>query len=74
MCASKKMLEQIIEAFSSAIETGKEKPYIADLPNAHYERLKSYYNYRKRNPNFFIQENKEDVWEKIAERMKDCKV
>lgn len=50
MCASKELLNELINSFSRNIEVGKERPYIADLPNAHYERLKSYYYQRKINP------------------------
>jgi hypothetical protein len=74
MCASEKLLNELINSFSVNIEVGKERPYIADLPNAHYERLKSYYNYRKKNPDKFSIESKEDVWEKLAEKYKDLKV
>ena len=74
MCASSKLLNELINSFSVNIETGKEKPYINELPNAHYERLKSYYNYRKKNPDKFSIESKEDVWEKLAEKYKDLKV
>ena len=54
MCASQKMLNELINSFSVNIEVGKERPYTAELPNAHYERLKSYYNYRRKNPDSFI--------------------
>ena len=69
MCASEKMLNELIDSFSINIEVGKERPYTADLPNAHFERLKSYYNYRKKNPNKFIaEESKQDVWDRLAEK------
>ena len=72
MCASEKMLNELINSFSSNIEVGKERPYTADLPNAHFERLKSYYNYRKMNPNKFItEEKKQDVWDRLAEKIGD---
>lgn len=60
MCASEKILNQILDEFSGNIEIGKEEPYKADFPNAHFERLRRYYNYRKQNPNKFIEEKKED--------------
>lgn len=60
MCASDKLLNELIDSFSINIEVGKERPYIADLPNAHYERLKSYYNYRKKNPLKFQKETTKD--------------
>ena len=72
MCASEKMLNELINSFSSNIEVGKERPYQADLPNAHFERLKSYYNYRKMNPNKFTAEtDKKDVWARLEEKYKD---
>ena len=54
VCASSKLLNELVNSFSVNIEVGKERPYTEDLPNAHYERLKSYYNYRKKNPNRFV--------------------
>jgi hypothetical protein len=71
---SNELLNELLNSLSRNIEVGKERPYIADLPNAHYERLKSYYNYRKKNPDKFSIESKEDVWEKLAEKYKDLKV
>ena len=59
MCASEKLLNELIDSFSEKIEVGKERPYTAELPNAHYERLKSFYNYRKRNPEKFITDGKD---------------
>ncbi len=58
MCVSEKLLNELINSFSVNIEVGKERPYNADLPNAHFERLKSYYNWRKRNPEKFAKECK----------------
>lgn len=58
ICASDKLLNELINSFSIAIEVGKERPYNADLPNAHFERIKSYYNWRKKNPDKFAQEFK----------------
>ena len=72
MCLSESLLNELINSFSSNIEVGKERPYQADLPNAHFERLKSYYNYRKMNPNKFItEEKKQDVWDRLAEKYGD---
>lgn len=56
ICASDKLLNELIDSFSIAIEVGKERPYNADLPNAHFERIKSYYNWRKKNPEKFAKE------------------
>lgn len=47
----KEKLLEILEEFSSAIETGKENKFSYDLPNAHFERLKSWIKQRKKNPN-----------------------
>lgn len=55
ICASEKLLNELINSFSVNIEVGKERPYAAELPNAHYERLKSYYNFRKKHPDRFIE-------------------
>jgi hypothetical protein len=72
LCLSEKLLNELINSFSSNIEVGKERPYTADLPNAHFERLKSYYNYRKKNPNKFVSETaKQDVWDRLAEKIGD---
>jgi hypothetical protein len=56
MCASEKLLNELIDSFSINIEVGKERPYQAELPNAHFERVKSYYNWRKKNPEKFAKE------------------
>ena len=72
LCLSEKLLNELINSFSCNIEVGKERPYTADLPNAHFERLKSYYNYRKKNPNKFVNETaKQDVWDRLAEKIGD---
>ena len=61
MCASEKLLNELMNSFSINIEVGKERPYEADLPNAHFERLKAYYNFRKKYPDKFqeVQEKKD---------------
>ena len=74
MCASQKFLNEIIDAFSINIEVGKEMPYKEELPNAHFERLKSYYNYRRKHPDIFVKADKQSVWEELAEKYKDLKV
>lgn len=58
MCLSEELLNELVNSFSINIEVGKERPYIADLPNAHYERLKAYYNFRKKNPDKFREQQK----------------
>ena len=50
ICASEKLLNELINSFSVNIEVGKERPYTTELPNAHFERIKSYYNWRKKHP------------------------
>lgn len=59
MCMSNELLNELLNSLSRNIEVGKERPYIADLPNAHYERLKSYYNFRRRNPQRFVERGSE---------------
>ena len=56
LCLSDDLLNELINSFSVQIEVGKERPYTAELPNAHFERLKSYYNYRKKHPEKFQDE------------------
>ena len=70
ICLSEKLLNELINSFSVAIEVGKERPYTADLPNAHYERLKSYYNYRKRNPDKFRDDvdNNDAIFERLRQK------
>lgn len=60
ICASKDLLNELVNSFSINIEVGKERPYIASLPNAHYERLRSYYNFRKKYPDKFNTSNPQD--------------
>lgn len=52
-CASQKLLDELIEAFSEKIEEGKEERYKADLPNAHYIRLLKYLKQRRMYPDKF---------------------
>ena len=53
LIASKKKMQEIIDTLSVKIETGKENKYSEDLPNAHYERVKAYFNYILKNPKKF---------------------
>ena len=46
-------MQEIIDTLSVKIETGKENKYSEDLPNAHYERVKAYFNYILKNPKKF---------------------
>lgn len=50
LCLSEKLLNELVNSFSTNIEVGKERPYIAEYPNAHFERLKAYYKQRKMYP------------------------
>lgn len=70
MCLSEKMLNELINSFSIQIEVGKERPYTAELPNAHYERLKSYYNYRKKHPEVFRDDvdNNDAIFERLRQK------
>jgi hypothetical protein len=51
------LLDNAINDFSISIETGKEERYKVDLPNAHYERIKSFINYRRKHPEKFKKES-----------------
>ena len=53
ICLDKNLLNELIDSLSEKIETGKEEPYKADLPNAHFVRLKAYYDYRRKYPDKF---------------------
>lgn len=52
MLLSKERLHGYIEDLSEAIAEGKEKPYCADCPDAHYIRIKKYHKWRKTHPQF----------------------
>lgn len=73
ICASEKLLNELIYSFSIAIEVGKERPYTAELPNAHFERLKSYYNYRMKYPEKFREESDKNNDDEILERIRKRK-
>ena len=47
---SEKLLGQLIEDFSCAIAEGKEEDYRADKPDAHFVRLRKYFDWRKTHP------------------------
>ena len=70
MCASEKLLNELIDSFSVQIEVGKERPYTAELENAHYERLRSYYNYRKKHPEKFREESSGKTTAQILEEIR----
>lgn len=52
---SEEALSLLIADLGKNIEQGKEKPFICNLPNLHYERLASYWDYRKKHPEKFIE-------------------
>lgn len=52
-----KKLNELIEQFGKNIEIGKEKRFSEDLPNAHFERLLSYWKYIKTHSEKFITKN-----------------
>lgn len=49
-CASQKLLDELIDSLSAKVETGKEQPFKADFPNAHYVRLEKYFEWRRKHP------------------------
>lgn len=55
ICASQKLLDELVDNLSEKIETGDEKPYRDDYPNAHYIRVVKYFDYRRKNPDKFRQ-------------------
>ena len=70
ICASEELLNELINSFSVNIEVGKERPYTAELENAHYERLRSYYNYRKKHPEKFREESSGKTTAQILEEIR----
>lgn len=66
LCMSPKLLNELVDSLSENIEEGKEKPYRADFPNAHFIRIEKYFEYRRKNPEKFNpklnnKENKADI-------------
>jgi len=55
LIASKKGLNKFIESLSENIASGKEQSFNAEIPDAHYIRLKKYFEYWRKNPNKFKQ-------------------
>ncbi len=47
---SEKFLNELIEDFSCAIGEGKESPYSANCPEAHFIRLRKYFEWRRKHP------------------------
>lgn len=64
LCNGKKIADELIDSFSENIETGKETPYTAMLPNSHFIRLKKYRDFRMKNPDKFRKkEEKQDDYQ-----------
>lgn len=53
MCASQKLLDELVDSLSENIEQGKEHPFRSDFPNTHFVRIQKYRKYRLENPNRF---------------------
>ena len=53
ICASQKLLDELVDSLSENIEEGREKPYSAEFPNAHFVRLEKYRAFRLKNPDKF---------------------
>ena len=58
---NQKKLDELIELFGKKIEIGKEQRFSYDLPNAHFERLLSYWKYIKMNPQKFNKKNESEI-------------
>jgi hypothetical protein len=73
ICASKKLLNEIIEDLSKNIGRGKVEPYSAKFPDAHYIQLRAYYDYRRKYPDKFKDEQikSSSVNEKWYNEMKE---
>lgn len=50
ICASQKLLDDLVNSLSENIETGEEQHYRAEFPNAHSIRLEKYYEWRRKHP------------------------
>ena len=61
ICASQKLLDELIDSLSEKIEEGKEKPFMADYPNAHYIRIQKYREFRLKYPDKFRTEQKKSA-------------
>lgn len=53
ICASQKLLDELVDNLSENIETGKENPFRADFPNAHAIRIEKYREFRLKYPDRF---------------------
>lgn len=61
ICASQKLLDELVDSLSENIEQGKEQPYRVDFPNAHFIRLQKYRDYRLKNPDKFNKKTESHV-------------
>lgn len=71
MCLSNDLLIQLMDELSERIEEGKEHPYRAEFPNAHFIRLTKYLEYRRKNPekfNVISQKSTADILEEIRQK------
>lgn len=68
---SKELLNEVINDLGTAIREGKEKPYNADLPYAHYERIRKYINYRKTHTNNVTQIGYKSATQRKADKLKE---
>jgi hypothetical protein len=55
------ILDELIEGLSSAIEKGKQPRFLIENPHAHYEILKSFWKFRRKNPKKFDTNNNKEV-------------
>ena len=77
ICSSQKLLDELVDNLSENIEEGREKPYIAEFPNAHFIRLEKYRTFRLKNPEKFKTKSgssppksfKEQEWENYENRI-----
>ena len=76
ICASQKLLDELIDNLSENIETGKEHSFRSDFPNTHFVRLQQYRKFRLKNPERFKTSGssppksfKEQEWENYENRI-----
>lgn len=77
ICASQKLLDELVDSLSENIETGKEQPFRSNLPNAHYVRIQKFRKYRLEHPEKFskqvstpIKSFKQQEWESYEQQLK----
>jgi len=75
ICASQKLLDELVDDLSENIEQGTEHSFRSDYPNRHFVRIQKYRKYRLDNPDKFPhkQTNKADVGEIVGKWYKDMK-